>query len=338
MGVPQVKRKGEAGERGRFIRRILPSSDRALIGLRDIAVLGWFLTSIPVVAVTSPSFWSRYARWIAGAVCRILPPRKLTEQVMQQGGYDLSRAREITERSMALRLESNLHTFGGFLFGSKFDVQVSGVENLAQALDGGRGAVLWIADQVFAGDAVKVGLGTAGYEVSHMSRPEHGFSGTRFGIRFLNPIRTRFEMRYLKERVVFDRDKPATTMRTLRKRLTGNAVVSFLASAYEGRSLIEQPFLSGSTSLATGAPRLAQSAGASLLPVFVRRTDTPGRLEVVIEAPIRLVPGEKADEGVMAATRQYMTQLERYVRDDPALWRSWGQAAATDNGAARAEP
>jgi lauroyl/myristoyl acyltransferase len=209
-------------------------------------------------------------------------------------------------------------------------VRLTGAEHLRHSLEGGRGAVLWIADQVFAGDAVKVGLGEAGYAVSHMSRPEHGFSDTRFGLRVLNPIRTRFEMRYLKERVVFDRDKPATTMRTLRKRLTGNGVVSFLASAYEGRSLIERPFLQGTTSVATGAPRLALSAGASLHPVFVRRTETPGRLEVVIEGSI-LPSGEgKGEEAIVKAAGGYLARLEAYVRDDPALWRGWTQSVASD--------
>ncbi len=38
----------------------------------------------------------------------------------------------------------------------------------------------------------------AGLAVSHLSRASHGFSGSRLGVRVLNPIHTKVEDRYLR--------------------------------------------------------------------------------------------------------------------------------------------
>ena len=66
----------------------------------------------------------------------------------------------------------------------------------------------------------KMALHRAGYGLVHLSRSEHGYSSTIFGMRCLNPLRSRIESRYLAERVVIgeiapesDADAHATTGR-----------------------------------------------------------------------------------------------------------------------------
>ena len=76
---------------------------------------------------------------------------------------------------------------------------LQGREHLDEALGRGKGCVLWVAHFVFAPNIAKLALHDAGYKVSHLSRLDHGFSSTRFGIKWLNPVRSRFEDRLLAE-------------------------------------------------------------------------------------------------------------------------------------------
>src|SRR5258708_1212711 len=85
----------------------------------------------------------------------------------------------------------------------------------------GRGAVLWVAHFSFNSLAAKKALHQAGFAVAHLSRPEHGFSTSRFGIAALNPIRVRTDRRFLADPIIADRPQPAKPMRRAHRRLAG---------------------------------------------------------------------------------------------------------------------
>jgi len=203
-------------------------------------------------------------------------------------------------------------------------ITVKGRSHLDEALARKKGCVLWVAHFVFAPNAAKMGLHRLGYKVSHLSRPDHGFSSTRLGIRWLNPVRRAFEDRYLAERIVFDRAHPAAALMRARKTVAANGIVSFTAGAWEGSSVVESPFLNSRITLALGPVWLARASGAPLLPVFAIRNQTGGAFVVEIESPIDVGgPGaEEAECMVRAATSFLQRHLPR-LREHPGQWRGW---------------
>ena len=82
------------------------------------------------------------------------------------------------------------------------DVYLNGEAHLRSALESGRGVILWVLETSFSTLMAKIALHNSGYRACQLSRPGHGFSSTPFGIRFLNPIWTRVEDRYIAERIL----------------------------------------------------------------------------------------------------------------------------------------
>lgn len=163
-------------------------------------------------------------------------------------------------------------------------IALAGKEHLDRALAQGKGAILWVTFSVFSDMNAKIALREQGYDVSHLSRHIHGhLSSTRFGIRFLNPIRIAVERRYLAERVVIDPANPKAALQRLEALLADNRVVSITAGAMAGRVTLA-PFGPGSMPLAGGAPNLSLKSGAPLLPVFTERRPD-GSFLVTIEPP-----------------------------------------------------
>ena len=145
---------------------------------------------------------------------------------------------------------------------------------------------MWVAHFSFNALATKKAFAAAGFAVSHISRPEHGFSKSRFGIAVFNPMRSRTELRYIKSRIVIDRIKPAAATLRAQKLLAKNQIVSITAGAWEGARIATVDVGSCQLDLATGAPGLAGLTGAGPSPVFTVRDDDTGRIKVVVDQPI----------------------------------------------------
>jgi lauroyl/myristoyl acyltransferase len=163
----------------------------------------------------------------------------------------------------------------------------------------------------------------AGYELVQLARPEHGYSPTRFGVRVLNPVRTRAEDRHLAERVVIGQVPLQEAMRTLGRRLAENKVVVIAVGA-QGRRTCVGPFLRGVLRIATGVPNLALRTGAPVLPVFTVR-EAPGRFRTVVEPPLeaRAHAGrERVAQNLVAAVA---ARIEHHARrwPDQFSWRDF---------------
>jgi len=247
---------------------------------------------------------------------------RMAHRMEVAGGYSAQTAESLAREHQRLRCLSYLMFVRGLMRTPVYNINIRGEEHIRAALEAGNGAMLWVADFVFAGDVSKFGLSAKGYRASHLSRPEHGFSDTRFGIRFLNPIRTNFELRYLRERVVHQRASPGQAARRLIERLKENGIVSIAATAYEGLRLQELDFFSGRTKLAPGAPAIAFRAGAPLLPVLVLPAPEPPDFQIVVGEPIK-PRAENKDAAIACAAADYVAQLEEQVRARPELWRGW---------------
>ncbi|HEX2256059.1 MAG TPA: hypothetical protein VHG92_05020 [Afifellaceae bacterium] len=206
--------------------------------------------------------------------------------------------------------------------GPAHQVDVLGAEAIDAALAGGRGVVLWVADFVYAQDVVKIGLAQRGYWASHLSQPQHGFSDSLLGLRLLNPIRTTFEARFLRERVVYQRSRPGEAVERLLQRLRENGIVSITATSAEGRKLCEAAFLNGRLRLAPGAPKIGYRAGAPVLPVFAVPHPEAPFFRVTVESPLSTHPSSE-EAAIASAVEDYVSRLERYVRRWPHLWAGW---------------
>jgi lauroyl/myristoyl acyltransferase len=227
-------------------------------------------------------------------------------------------------RHAASRSEHHLqilqaHRPGGW----KSRLQLEGEKNLQNARDAGRGAVLWIAHFSFNALAAKKAISDAGYKVWHLSRPEHGFSKSRFGIRFFNPIRVNAELKFLGGRIIIDRADPRKAKNEAEKVLSENEFISITAGAWEGRRVAQARLLGGTLELATGAPDFAQRSGAALLPVFTVRDNATGIIRVVVDPPITAPTGMEKVEQYAAMTQEFADRLEPYVLAHPEQWRDW---------------
>ena len=201
--------------------------------------------------------------------------------------------------------------------------ELHGREHLDHALAAGHGAVLWVAHFCFNALATKKALGSAGYRVWHLSRPEHGFSKSTLGIALLNGIRVGAELPHLAGRIIIERGNPMAATLAAQRRLRKNEIISITAGAWEGSRLAHVDILGGKLELAVGAPGLARLAGAALLPVFTVRGSATDPIRVVIEKPLSVRADGDMDDAVVEATRQFGALLEDYVGRYPAEWRDW---------------
>jgi lauroyl/myristoyl acyltransferase len=296
---------------------------RRLVSPGDGLVALWLLLGVPS-ALLSPRVRWRICTALAGLALLGGRARLAVGAIGRLAGFSETQARRLTRELYAGRLAAQLDLMRGLLRGSDLTTECHGLSEVEAALRHGRGAVLWVSDFAGAGEIVKTALAKTGHRVSHLSREEHGFSKTAFGIRLLNPLRIRYESRYLAERVLFDRMRPALAMRQLLSCLRENRVVSISASAHEGTSLIEGRFLRGRMRLATGALRLAQLARCPVLPVFaMRRPLQPDAFDLFIGPALRMPADLPADEAIMAAAVDYLDRLEQQVLDRPGSWVGW---------------
>jgi lauroyl/myristoyl acyltransferase len=200
---------------------------------------------------------------------------------------------------------------------------LQGEERLRRALAEGKGAVLWIAHFSSSALAVKMALDGAGFRAWHVSRPEHGFSKSRFGIRWLNPIRVRSEERHLAGRIEIDRKHPGRAMLAARRVLASGDIVSITAGAWEGRSLAPAQMFGGVLELVVGAPRLSLLTGAALLPVVAIHESAGLGVRVVIGRPLSAPAGTVGEAAVVALTQTFVNETVPYIRDHPDQWRDW---------------
>lgn len=237
---------------------------------------------------------------------------------------DLLVARAGLSRRQFLRTAEDLFTESYFEllrdyrpFGGRARIGTVGLEHVQRAGATGRGILFWVVGCVSSDLVAKMAFRQAGLAVWHLSRPTHGFSRSRFGVRVLNPIRRRREDRYLAGRVVIDEANSVGPLRTLYRRLRGGEIVA-LTAGDEARKVCEAPFLGRTLRVAPGAPEIAWATGAALLPVFTVRNG-PGDYTVIIEPEIP-VP---AQSPAQAAVEQLVSRLESFTAQYPLLWTGW---------------
>lgn len=190
-----------------------------------------------------------------------------------------------------------------------------GRRHLDDALARGRGVVLLTANFAYKDLMTKVALTDAGFAASHLVRDSHGFSESRFGKTWLNPIYSRIERRFLRERLVFSGDRTRDVNQLIRARLRDNRPIMVTVTPL-GRRVCTLPFLHGRIRIATGALNFACEAGAQVLPVFTIRKPGGG-YETIIEPPLATQAGLSRSETIAAMLDDYVPRLETYVAQYP---------------------
>jgi lauroyl/myristoyl acyltransferase len=309
-------RDGATGPTPQAPKRISAKDPFIALGLLLMAVLAW---------TTTERACGRIARLFAPLAARLMatrPQARLARIEALIGDRRLAATPgSIVRQLVANAIEDKFQLLRSLCAGWTPVIDLSGEQHIAAALERGHGVVLWVGFFSFRNLITKMALHDAGFAVSHLIHPRHGFSSTRFAMRFLNPVQAKGERRYLRDHIVLSVDGSIGAVRALRGRLRDNAIVS-LTARETGSQPISVRFLAGEIEIAAGAPTLAYTTKAALLPVFaVRRAD--GTFAVIIEPPLG---------GLTAASRRawlddivgaYAKRLETYVRQYPGQWCGW---------------
>jgi acyl carrier protein/lauroyl/myristoyl acyltransferase len=293
----------------------------------DLVLLAGLVTTAPLSWATPERLWRIYTFPVAffkaclqykGTRSRIrnialLAPNRITR--LQAACVEI--------RVIAANVERNFQYLREFSpLGWRPEIRVIGVENINNALAAGRGGILWVAPFSFNQLVVKKGLHEVGFRISHLSSYRHGQSGSRFGQRFINPIRTKPESSYVDERIIIT--PPGSSLayvRRVERRLRENKLVS-ITCQYMAEKMIEVPMLNGRFDLATGPASFACATGAKLLPVFTIRSGT-GKFDIIIEPPIELRSTCNRDAAVELLTQKYAKRVESFLIKFPYLFMHW---------------
>jgi len=299
------------------------------ITAKDLKILATYMAIAPLSWITPEWVWRMFSFPIAFLDACFHPQRtrSQTKKIKHVYGASLK-----TPRPILIEIQvraGSLHQHFQYLReyrpgGWSPRIQLFGREHIEQALEGGKGGILWVGPFLYSNLMLKKGLHQAGFAISHLSDYFHGPSNSRFGIRFINPILIEAEKRYLDERITIPLGDKLGYIRRLERRLRENGLISITCDSIRDQKTVEQPVLNGRIQLPTGPPSLALATGAALLPVFTIRR-APGDFEIIIEPPFDLPEVETRHEAVELLIHKYVRLVELFMLRYPTsffLWRS----------------
>jgi hypothetical protein len=223
---------------------------RYTVKLATTALLSWLLH------VDELSSAARKIRQMRGKQARridLIVARVLSEHISIQRAYEIDfdwRVRCLEERMQILALHRPGRSW-------QPKIQMNGLEHLEAALKKKSGALLWVSDFVYSSLIIKMAFHQAGYEVSHLTRPQHGFSPSPYGVRVLNPAWTKIEDRFIAERITIHEENTDAALELLQRRLAANRVVSITVGSWARRTA-DLSFFKGTIRLATGPAHLSR--------------------------------------------------------------------------------
>jgi lauroyl/myristoyl acyltransferase len=278
-----------------------------------------------VLAWTLPqAAWWPLSRLLGQLDVAMHPERKREEVARVEIAYTgtaLAReAYQLAVASWANRYEDRFYYLKAWQPGGwEPEIEIAGAEHVIAALKRGRGIVFLGGTFSFNHLVTKMAFHRLGLQISHFSRPTHGFSDTNFGIRYLNAICRVVEDRYLGERFITEVSATRETLRLMRARLMDNGCVSFTVGD-RGRRTATARFLNAHLVLATGPLAMAWATGATVLPVFTLRKEQ-GRFEVTIGEPIALMENADGEADYGAAVQTYADMVMPYAQRSGAMAR-----------------
>jgi len=293
---------------------------RTAVLLRDASLAAQLTLAAGVSWIVPESLWVPLAR-AAGRVEALLGvPRSRAWPLDRQ----LAAVLGCSARALALERASSCHAarlycLREYLPGRHdVPVRLDGIEQLAGALASGAGAVLWVSRFAWSSLISKIGLHQAGFSVSHLSRRGHPFGDSAFRERWLNPVWTRIETRFLRERIVLEHGAETAALRVLRRRLAEGGAIS-ITVGHEAVRTVDVSVLGVPLQLSTGPMHLAADSGAPLIPVFAVR-DGDGAFVVTLDAPLLVEARGDREKREHDIAAQYARRLEPWIRRYPGQW------------------
>jgi len=299
-----------------------PSASRTLINRADVATALTLALLAPLSWLMPWRTWYFFCHAIGRLHIAVRGPKAsdISEhEALRRLRLD---AIHLERNFMRTVYEETLHTLRGhFQAVWKPKITVRGRHHLDTALGRGQGAILWVCPCSFTELILKKGLHEQGFHLTNLRSYAHPYSATRFGRRFLNPVHTHVEDRYLDSSVVLYPNQGAVALRQLQTKLRENKAVSVFAIAASDLPF-EVPCLGGSLRIALGAPTLAVLSGAPLLPTCVLPS-CDGAFEILIEAPLVTGNGTAKERPEESLARNYARSVESWVTQRPHVWRGW---------------
>jgi lauroyl/myristoyl acyltransferase len=235
-------------------------------------------------------------------------------------GVDAGEGRRVWEENQVVRMVAAIGRARGVRQAWRPNVSIEGLSRLHEALDQGRGAVLWRMS-FCASPVAKIALANAGVDLVHLSAEFHGARSRGRAGKWVTTLYRRGEDPYLAERIVMRGDGSLGYVKELMGRLKAGAAVSVFGE-YPSRQSVRVPVFDATVEIATGAPGLALRTGAELLPTFTR-WEGGDRYTMVIGLPIALQREGPRKEAVALAVDEFGSRLEEAIRQAPPSWIRW---------------
>ena len=292
----------------------------AMIEGRDLALLVQLALVAPISWLVTEHHWLAVSHWLASLRAlwrRDRHARTGKVEALLQDRTTSAAAQDMVAAQDAYLLLDRLQLLRMYRPGGwQPEIRLQGSAHIDAALAAGNGAILWVVPFAFQRLVTKMAVAQAGYRVTHLSRYFHGFNThTRFGQRWLNPIRTKQEERYLARRLVIGPEGVKDLFAELAALLRGNELVS-ITVGHQGRRTCTVPFFAGELKLATGPAFLSYKTGAPLLPVFtVRHAD--GSFTTSIDAPLADRSDLGAERYIETTAMSFATLLEQMALAHP---------------------
>jgi lauroyl/myristoyl acyltransferase len=285
------------------------------------------LASLGLLAWTLPEFlWWPISRLLGRLNVTMHPARTRNETAqianLLSGANAASDPYRIDVANWANRYEEKLQYLRAWRpYGWNPRIDVLGAAHVSNALDKGHGIVFWGGNFSFNNLLAMIAMHRLGLAVRRFSVPQHGFSNTPFGVRYLNRVCRDIENRYLGERFMVQPHEMSVALQHLRDCLKANGAVYFAVGG-RGRRTANAKFLDGSIILPTGPLAMAHATAAAMLPVYTLRV-APARFEVTFGAPINFPGSSVGNVDYTAAVQAYADTLIPFVLRDPGQWCGW---------------
>ena len=216
-------------------------------------------------------------------------------------------------------------------------IELEGRGHVDRSIAAGRGTILWFDSFVHHSVIGKRAFHEAGYLAWQMSSVDHGFSPSRFGRRFLNPIHLAAEAPYILGRIEFDEKSALAATKRVNQSLARNEIVRITNNGYIGRQRCLVEFGTTERLPVAKAPlNMGRRNGVTILPVSVIEREPFADYLVTVAPPLVLDATATRDDSVEQAARDYASYLKPLVAAFPDQWTGWAglqpEPLAADRG------
>ena len=195
-------------------------------------------------------------------------------------------------------------------------VKCSGLDNLDNALLGGKGAMLLFA-HFGANQMIMPAIGYSGYKMSQVSAPATVWIEKLPNRRFSPMAKQALELRWAQEQSL-----PVThinifgSLKNIFMCLKRNEVLGIAVDGGGGTTRVGIDFLGNKIFLSTGAIEIAMRTGCTVLPTFMVRGKN-GSHKMIIEPPLNLISNDDKSDAVAINIIEFVKRLEVYVTRYP---------------------